>query len=166
MGDRNSRVYAVVRRIPRGRVASYGQVAAWAGLGRQARQVGYALHALPQGSDVPWHRVVNAQGRVSPRSTHGPEVEQRIRLELEGVRFDAAGRVAMAQFRWLDGPPGAGGTPATAAAAAKTAKTAKATTTAPSGSAHLSKHVTPRPASAPATPAPAPRPAAKRTRRS
>jgi methylated-DNA-protein-cysteine methyltransferase-like protein len=105
MLDRNSRVYAVVRRIPRGRVASYGQVAAWAGLGRQARQVGYALHALPKDSDIPWHRVVNAQGRVSPRSTHGPEMEQRIRLELEGVRFDAAGRVAMERFRWLEGPP-------------------------------------------------------------
>jgi methylated-DNA-protein-cysteine methyltransferase-like protein len=160
MGDRNSRVYAVVRRIPRGRVASYGQVAAWAGLGRQARQVGYALHALPQGSDVPWHRVVNAQGRVSPRSTHGPEVEQRIRLELEGVRFDAAGRVAMAQFRWLDGPAGAGGTTST------TATTATAATTGAPGDARPSKRVTPRPASAPATPAPAPRPAAKRTRRS
>ena len=105
MGERNSRVYAVVRRIPRGRVASYGQVAAWAGLGRGARQVGYALHALPDGSDVPWHRVVNAQGRVSPRSTHGPELEQRIRLELEGVRFDAAGRIAMDRFRWTEGPP-------------------------------------------------------------
>ena len=117
MLDRNSRVYAVVRRIPRGRVASYGQVAAWAGLGRQARQVGYALHALPKDSDVPWHRVVNAQGRVSPRSTHGPELEQRIRLELEGVRFDAAGRVAMERFRWLEGPPAAFMTPLPAAPA-------------------------------------------------
>jgi methylated-DNA-protein-cysteine methyltransferase related protein len=109
MLDRNGRVCAVVRRIPRGRVASYGQVAAWAGLGRQARQVGYALHALPKDSDIPWHRVVNAQGRVSPRSAHGPELEQRIRLELEGVRFDAVGRVAMERFRWLEGPP-VGGT--------------------------------------------------------
>lgn len=117
MLDRNSRVYAVVRRIPRGRVASYGQVAAWAGLGRLARQVGYALHALPKESDVPWHRVVNAQGRVSPRSTHGPELEQRIRLELEGVRFDAAGRVAMERFRWLEGPPEAFTTPPAAAPA-------------------------------------------------
>ncbi len=151
MSDRNSRVWAVVRRIPRGRVASYGQVAAWAGLGRQARQVGYALHALPKDSGVPWHRVVNAQGRVSPRSTHGPEVEQRIRLELEGVRFDAAGRVVMAQFRWLDGPPGAAGT---------------ASTTAPSGAGGPSKGVTPRPAGEHATPAATPRPAARRPRRS
>lgn len=142
MGDRNSRVYAVVRRIPRGRVASYGQVAAWAGLGRGARQVGYALHALPQGSDVPWHRVVNAQGRVSPRSTHGPALEQRIRLELEGVRFDAGGRIAMDRFRWTEGPAS------------------------PLSPLSPPASVTPRPAAGRATPAAAPRPAAKRPRRS
>ena len=60
-----SRIYAVVRRIPRGRVATYGQVAELAGLPGHARQVGYALHALPRGTTVPWHRVLNARGALS-----------------------------------------------------------------------------------------------------
>src|SRR5688572_505500 len=76
---RNARVYAVVRRIPRGRVATYGQVARLAGLGAGARQVGYALSDLPTGSTVPWHRVINARGAVSLRRHTGPDVEQRIR---------------------------------------------------------------------------------------
>jgi methylated-DNA-protein-cysteine methyltransferase-like protein len=97
---RNARVYAVVRRIPRGRVATYGQVARLAGLGAGARQVGYALAGLPTGSAVPWHRVINARGTISARSRFGPDVEQRIRLEREGVRFDAGGRVALGVFRW------------------------------------------------------------------
>ncbi|NRF70274.1 MGMT family protein [Aquincola sp. S2] len=95
---RNARVYAVVQRIPRGRVLTYGQVAAAAGLGAMARQVGYALHALPDHSPVPWHRVVNARGEISRRSVPGAELEQRIRLELEGVKFDARGRV---RREWL-----------------------------------------------------------------
>ena len=68
------RIYAVVRRIPRGRVASYGQVARLAGLPGHARQVGYAMHALPAGTTVPWHRVVNAQGAVSRRRVPGAEL--------------------------------------------------------------------------------------------
>ena len=75
------RIYAVVRRIPRGRVATYGQVAAVTGLPGRARQVGYALHALPHGSDVPWQRVINAKGEVSPRSEPGYENYQRHLLE-------------------------------------------------------------------------------------
>ena len=59
------RIYAIVRRIPRGRIASYGQVARLAGLPGHARQVGYALHALPEDSGIPWHRVINARGRTS-----------------------------------------------------------------------------------------------------
>lgn len=94
------RIYAVVRRIPEGRVATYGQVAALAGLPRQARQVGYALHALPAGSALPWHRVVNAQGRLSlGRVVPGGDLVQRLRLEAEGVEF-IAGRIALARFRW------------------------------------------------------------------
>lgn len=94
------RIYAVVRRIPRGRVATYGQVARLAGLPGHARQVGYALHALPAGTTVPWHRVVNAQGAISRRAVPGPELDQRLRLEVEGVRFDARGRVALQKVRW------------------------------------------------------------------
>jgi methylated-DNA-protein-cysteine methyltransferase-like protein len=99
MTSRNARVFAVVRRVPRGRVATYGQVARLAGLGRAARQVGYALHALNPASSVPWHRVVNARGTISLRSS-GWEVEQRLRLEREGVRFDAGGRIALGTFGW------------------------------------------------------------------
>ena len=97
------RVYAVVRRIPCGRVATYGQVAAVAGLGGQARQVGYALHALPGEGFAPWHRVVNARGAISLPPGSGADVTQRLRLEREGVRFDARGRIDLARFGWRPG---------------------------------------------------------------
>ncbi|MCU0621777.1 MAG: MGMT family protein [Gemmatimonadales bacterium] len=92
------RIHAVVRRIPRGRVATYGQVASLAGLPGQARQVGYALHALPSSSTVPWHRVVNAAGAVSVPGSAG--VTQRLLLAAEGVPLDARGRVALAAWQW------------------------------------------------------------------
>jgi methylated-DNA-protein-cysteine methyltransferase related protein len=95
------RIYAVVRRIPEGRVATYGQVASLAGLAGHARQVGYALHALPDGTAVPWHRVVNASGGISLRSMPGGELVQRGLLEREGIRLDPRGRVPLARVRWL-----------------------------------------------------------------
>ena len=95
------RIYAVVRRIPEGRVATYGQVASLAGLAGHARQVGYALHALPDGTAVPWHRVVNANGGISLRSMPGGELVQRGLLEREGIRLDPRGRVPLARVRWL-----------------------------------------------------------------
>jgi methylated-DNA-protein-cysteine methyltransferase-like protein len=95
-----ARIYAVVKRIPRGRVATYGQVAALAGLGGHARQVGYALHALPGASAVPWQRVVNAKGQVSLRRVAGWESVQRALLEREGVCFDARGRIDFARHAW------------------------------------------------------------------
>ena len=94
------RIYAVVRRIPRGKVATYGQVAALAGIPGQARQVGYALHALRDGTGVPWHRVVNAAGRVSRRAVPGADLEQRVRLEAEGIPFDARGRLPLEHVQW------------------------------------------------------------------
>lgn len=94
------RIYAVVRRIPRGRVATYGQVAALAGLAGHARQVGYALHALPEGSRVPWQRVINAQGRVSPRAAPGWDDVQRQLLSREGVHFGGSGRVPLDRYQW------------------------------------------------------------------
>lgn len=97
------RVYAVVRRIPRGRVATYGQVARLAGLGGQGRQVGYALHALPGEGFAPWHRVVNARGAISLPPGGGADVTQRIRLEREGVRFDARGRIDLERYGWRPG---------------------------------------------------------------
>lgn len=94
-------IYAVVGRIPAGRVATYGQVAALAGLPGRARLVGYALNALAGGSTVPWQRVVNAQGRISPRSCGSDaDMEQRLRLEHEGVNFDASGRIPLERFLW------------------------------------------------------------------
>jgi methylated-DNA-protein-cysteine methyltransferase-like protein len=87
------RVYELVRAIPRGRVATYGQVARLLGLPRGARAVGWALRGLPRRHErsVPWHRVVGAGGRVSPRSGPGPLLQRR-RLAQEGVRF-VRGRV-------------------------------------------------------------------------
>ena len=93
------RFYAVIRRIPRRRVATYGQVAALAGLPRHARQVGYALHALPEDSDVPWHRVVNAKGEVSLRATPGWEEHQLALLRRERV-LGKDGRIDLDRFRW------------------------------------------------------------------
>jgi methylated-DNA-protein-cysteine methyltransferase related protein len=98
--DPYQRIYAIVRRIPRGRIATYGQVAVLAGLGGHARQVGYALHSLDAGDRIPWHRVLNAQGRVSLRSEPGGDRVQRALLEREGVRFDAAGRADLTRFGW------------------------------------------------------------------
>ena len=94
------KIYAVVRRIPRGRVATYGQVAELAGLPRQARLVGYALHALGSESRLPWQRVVNSRGEVSLRSLPGWERVQRQLLEEEGLRFEGRGRISLARFRW------------------------------------------------------------------
>lgn len=93
-------IYEVVRRIPRGRVATYGQVAGLAGLGGHARQVGYALHVLPGESLVPWHRVINRRGEISLRPGGGSDVTQRLLLDREGVRFDARGRVDLKLFGW------------------------------------------------------------------
>ncbi len=94
------RIYAVVRRVPRGRVATYGQVAALADLPGHARQVGYALHALPDGTTVPWHRVINSQGSVSLRASSGKAhlIQEEI-LESEGVLFKN-GKVDLDVYRW------------------------------------------------------------------
>lgn len=94
-----ARIYRVVRQIPTGRVATYGQVASLAGLPGNARQVGYALHAL-RDDDLPWHRVINARGEISRRADPGPEPLQRVMLEAEGVAFDEHGRVDLRRFRW------------------------------------------------------------------
>jgi methylated-DNA-protein-cysteine methyltransferase-like protein len=99
-------IYAVVARIPRGRVATYGQVARQAGMAGQARLVGYALNALSEGDAVPWHRVVNAKGFVSARSDgSGHEKLQRLILKREGVRFSRRGAICLSEFRWRPKPP-------------------------------------------------------------
>jgi len=100
-------VYALVHRIPRGRVMTYGGIAAlippsagtnWGGYARvRARWVGYAMAECPD--DVPWHRVVNAQGRISPRPGFSPAL-QRALLKKEGVRFNRSGRLDLDLLEW------------------------------------------------------------------
>lgn len=104
---RYQRFYDVVLQIPPGRVMTYGGVAEAAGLPGHARQAGYAMAALPDGSDVPWHRVINARGEVSRRSG-GRTFEhiQRVLLEAEDVPFDARGRVDLDRYGWF--PPRGG----------------------------------------------------------
>ena len=97
-----ARVYAVVRQIPPGKVATYGQIAGIVG-NCTARMVGYAMSALPSSSDVPWQRVVNAQGKISPRGADLSTLYQRELLEEEGIAFSKAGAVNLRQVRW-EGP--------------------------------------------------------------
>jgi methylated-DNA-protein-cysteine methyltransferase related protein len=93
------RIYRVVRKIPRGRVSTYGRVAALAGYPHAPRVAGYALHALPPDSPIPWHRVVAADGRCSlGRLSADGALIQRLRLEREGVVFDARGRVRLERY--------------------------------------------------------------------
>jgi methylated-DNA-protein-cysteine methyltransferase-like protein len=93
-------VYVLVRQIPPGTVVTYGQVAALLGAPRAARAVGYALRFLPAGTDVPWHRVINHRGQISPRTPIEGPLLQRLLLEEEGVMFDAEGRVDLSIYRW------------------------------------------------------------------
>ena len=100
MSTFTERVYRMVRRVPHGQVVSYGGVAALLGQPRAARGVGQALRALPEGSDVPWWRVINRNGEISNRGTiHGARL-QRSLLEGEGVRFDTSGRIDWKRFGW------------------------------------------------------------------
>lgn len=98
------RILAVVRQIPCGRVATYGQIA-WIEGSCTPRMVGYALAGLPEGSDIPWQRVINSQGMISPRADGSGTIEQRQRLEAEGVRFDAEDRVDFDRFGWSGPDP-------------------------------------------------------------
>ncbi len=97
------KICAVVRRIPRGWVATYGQVATMAGMPRRARLVGRVLQRLDSTSKIPWHRVVNAKGEISfSLSRNGGDILQRRLLEKEGIRFDKNNRLDLERCRWLD----------------------------------------------------------------
>lgn len=96
--ERAARILAVVDSIPRGRVATYGQVAREAGLPRHARLVGRILAGLPAGTPLPWHRVINAAGRISLRPG---AARQQQRLAREGLRCSPTGRIDLARFRWV-----------------------------------------------------------------
>ena len=98
---RHQAIYEVVKTIPAGVVATYGQVAAIVGCG--PRLVGYALASLPAGMDVPWQRVINSQGKISIRSDGGADPRQRQALIREGIVFSLKGTVDLKRFGW-DGP--------------------------------------------------------------
>lgn len=91
------RIYAVVKQVPWGYVTTYGDVASIVGAGCDARLAGYAMANCPD--DVPWQRVINAQGKISPRDNAGP-AKQRMRLEAEGLEFDQRGKINLEKYRW------------------------------------------------------------------
>jgi methylated-DNA-protein-cysteine methyltransferase related protein len=96
-GPLQERIYLVVRQIPAGKVSTYGDIAAIVG-DCTARMVGYAMASAT--GDLPWHRVINAQGKISPRGDGGGEQLQRARLEEEGITFSSEGKVNLRLVRW------------------------------------------------------------------
>ncbi len=95
------RVLEVVRRVPKGRLATYGQVALLAGFPGRARQVGMVLKGLPEGNTVPWHRIVNAQGHIPTQGRPWGALEQARRLIAEGIPVDAEGKLPLRSHRWV-----------------------------------------------------------------
>ncbi len=102
MAIRHDQIYKAVQRIPPGSVATYGQIARLIGFPKNARQVGYALAALPNELQIPWHRVVNAKGEISLRAKPGYDEFQRILLEEEGIIFDEKGCISLQLYQWQD----------------------------------------------------------------
>lgn len=94
----HEQIRSLVRQVPRGQVATYGQIAAYVGR-CTPRMVGYAMAGLNFDSDVPWHRIINREGRISPRAGDGPELQRALLLR-EGVRFDADGAISLRRYRW------------------------------------------------------------------
>lgn len=94
-------IYAIVRKIPPGQVATYGQIADLANLPGRARLVGYALYRIAPDSDIPWHRVINAKGEISESPVrYGSDHLQRVLLEAEGIEFSAAGKIQLRRYLW------------------------------------------------------------------
>ena len=95
------RIWSAVGKIPKGNVATYGQIARISNLPRQARLVGYALHNLPHGIDVPWQRVINSKGKISYAATrHEHDSLQQKILEQEGILFSNNGKIDLEKYRW------------------------------------------------------------------
>ncbi len=91
-------IYSMVRQVPRGQVSTYGQIALLVGR-CTPRMVGYAMAGLDFDSDVPWHRVINRLGRISPRAGDGAELQREL-LRREGVGFDDTGAIPLPKYRW------------------------------------------------------------------
>ena len=100
INDRYKNIYNVVSQIPKGKIATYGQVANLAGLPGCARMVGYALNTLPENNDIPWFRVINSQGRISRLPDPLLEEVQRQILQSEGVEICKNGRISLKDFQW------------------------------------------------------------------
>ena len=105
----HERVFALVRQVPAGSVTTYGDVATALGSPRVARHVGWALAAL-RDDDIPWHRVINAQGRISFKGDAPRAILQRARLEAEGIALDARDRIDLRARRHPFAPPGSANT--------------------------------------------------------
>ena len=97
--DSYEKIWETVRKIPRGKVATYGGIGRLSGLPGQARLVGYALHSLPHGFDLPWHRVINSQGKISLPKIGGHFERQRKLLAKEGVKFNEE-RIDLDKYQW------------------------------------------------------------------
>jgi methylated-DNA-protein-cysteine methyltransferase-like protein len=93
------RVVKLIKSIPAGQVATYGQIADYAGNPRAAREVAYILHSSSEKEDLPWQRVINSKGSISMKPGHGYELQKRL-LEDEGVLFNEEDRVDFQQFLW------------------------------------------------------------------
>jgi methylated-DNA-protein-cysteine methyltransferase-like protein len=98
--DIDQRIWQVVMLIPPGKVSTYGDVARMAGLPGAARRVGRALRGLPGDTLIPWHRVLNAQGRVVVPGGDAARSEQRTRLESEGIEFGPGPGIRLREYRW------------------------------------------------------------------
>jgi len=99
-----NKIYSIVKSIPLGKVATYGQIAALVGPGLPARIVGFALHGLPGDNNIPWHRVINSKGKISysiSRDDH--DSLQRKLLEDEGICFCSSGRIDLQKYLWQPG---------------------------------------------------------------
>ncbi|UCG91612.1 MAG: MGMT family protein [candidate division WOR-3 bacterium] len=94
------RVIDIIKKVPYGKVATYGQIAAYAGNPRAARQVSYILHSSSGKENLPWHRVINSKGGISLRRRHGYELQKQL-LKKEGIKFTKNDTVDLEKFLWL-----------------------------------------------------------------
>ena len=98
--DNVERILTLIKQVPPGCVATYGQIAKLAGIPRNSRQVGSVLKKLPAGSGVPWYRIVNSKGEISDRENESSQNIQRMALEEEGISFDDNDRIRLKEFQW------------------------------------------------------------------